>query len=156
MMTQSDLEKAAVDAVTEKLNNMLADYHIIYGHLHALHWNLEGKQFFTVHRELEGIYEGLAEDIDDIAERILSLGRRPVTTYKEYLEMTALDELPSRKYAADEATKLVLKDLDHQISAVRALIETAGEHSDEGTADFGVELLRKYEKTRWFWSAFAD
>lgn len=156
MLTQTDLEKSAVDAVTDKLNTLLADYHVIYGHLHALHWNLEGKNFFTVHRELEGIYEGLAEDIDDVAERILSLGRRPITTFKEYIEISKLEELSSRKYTAEEATTLVLKDLDYQISALRALIETAGEHNDEGTADFGVEMLRKYEKTRWFWSAFAD
>lgn len=156
MLTQSDLDKNTVDVVTDKLNGLLADYHIIYGHLHALHWNLEGKNFFTVHRELEGIYEDLAEDIDDVAERILSLGRRPVTTFKEYLAISSLEELSSRKYTAEEATKLVLKDLDHQITAVRSLIETAGEHNDEGTADFGVEMLRKYEKTRWFWSAFDD
>ena len=156
MLTQSDLNKDAVDAVTDTLNSILADYHIIYGHLHTLHWNLEGKQFFTVHRELQTLYEDLAEDIDEVAERVLSLGRRPVTTFKEYLEMTSLEELSSRKYTADEATKLVLQDVDHQVAAVRRLIEVAGEHNDEGTADFGVEMLRKYEKNRWFWSAFSD
>jgi starvation-inducible DNA-binding protein len=156
MMTQSDLEKSAVDAVTDKLNGLLADYHVIYGHLHALHWNIEGQRFFTVHKELEDLYDGIAEDIDDVAERILALGRRPVTTLKEYLEISSLEELASRKYTAEETTKLVLKDLDHQISAVRALIEVAGEHNDEGSADFGVEMLRKYEKARWMWSAFAD
>ncbi len=155
MMTQTDLEKGAVDAVTDKLNVMLADYHVIYGHLHALHWNLEGKNFFTLHEELEKMYDGVAEDIDEVAERILMLGRRPVTTFKEYLEMSSLDELSSRKYTTDETVKLVLADLDYQVKAVRQLIETAGEHNDEATADFGVQMLQKYEKARWMWSAFA-
>lgn len=156
MLTQSDLEKSAVDAVTDKLNELLADYHVIYGHLHALHWNLEGKNFFTLHSELETLYDGLAEDIDDVAERILSLGRRPMTTFKDYVEKSSLDELASRKYTTDETVKLVLDDLNYQIKKVRELIEIAGEHNDEGSADFGVEMLRKYEKTRWMWSAFSD
>jgi starvation-inducible DNA-binding protein len=154
MMTAFDLNKSAVEAVTGKLNTLLADYHVIYGHLHALHWNLEGPNFFTVHRELETMYTGLAEHIDEVAERMLSLGARPATMMKEYLELSSLDELPSRKYNAEEATDLVLKDLDHQISAVRDLIETAGEHNDEGTADFGVGMVREFEKQRWFSSAF--
>lgn len=155
MTPNVDLDKATTEAVTKKLNALLADYHIIYGHLHALHWNLEGKQFFTVHRELETMYDQMADFIDDIAERILSLGNRPATTFKEYLEATELDELPSRKYDADEAANLVLGDLNHTIAGVRDLIEIAGEHNDEGTADFGVEMLRAFEKQRWFWSAFS-
>jgi starvation-inducible DNA-binding protein len=154
MMTNVDLDKAATEAVTKKLNTLLADFHIIYGHLHALHWNVEGKEFFTVHEKLQEMYEGLAEHIDDVAERILMLGNRPPTTLKEYLELTSLDELSSRKYEAAEVAKLVLADLEHQITTTRALIETAGEHNDEGTADFGVGMLRDFEKERWFWSAF--
>ena len=155
MMTSTDMQKSATEAITNKLNRLLADYHVIYGHLHALHWNVEGPNFFTVHRELQSMYEQLAEYIDDVAERILSLGNRPMTTLKEYVENSELDELSSRKYDAQEVTKLVLKDLDYQISQLRSLIETSGEHNDEGTADFGVEMLRTFEKQRWFWSAFS-
>lgn len=155
MMTNTDMQKSATETITNRLNRLLADYQVIYGHLHALHWNIEGKQFFTVHREIESMYEQLSEYIDEVAERILSLGNRPATKLKEYVEMSELEELGSRKYEADEAAKLILKDLDYQISQLRALIETAGENNDEGTADFGVEMLRTFEKQRWFWSAFS-
>lgn len=154
-MTSTDMQKTATEAITNKLNRLLADYQVIYAHLHALHWNIEGKDFFTVHRELETMYDQMAEFIDDVAERILSLGNRPATTLKEYVEMSELDELPSRKYESDETAKLVLKDLDYAISQLRSLIESAGEYKDEGTADFGVEMLRAFEKQRWFWSAFS-
>jgi starvation-inducible DNA-binding protein len=155
MMTNTDMQKTATEAITNKLNRLLADYQVIYAHLHALHWNVEGKQFFTAHRELETMYDQVAEFIDDVAERILTLGNRPATTLKEYIEMSELDELSSRKYDSDEVAELVLKDLDYSIAQLRALIETAGEYKDEGTADFGVEMLRELEKQRWFWSAFS-
>ena len=156
MMTKTDLHTEATAAITDHLNTMLSDSHVIYTHYHALHWNVEGKQFFVVHRELEGMYEALAETIDELAERILILGHRPVTTLKEYVERSSLDELASRKYSADEVSKIVLADLDHQITAARNLIITAGEHNDEVTADMGVGLLKELEKQRWFWSAFQD
>lgn len=155
MMTSTEISKGAAETVTNKLNRLLADYQVVYAHLHALHWNIEGRQFFTVHREIESMYTQLAEYIDDVAERILSLGNRPATTLKEYIEMSELEELPSRKYDSDEAAKLILKDLDYKIAQLRSLIETAGENKDEGTADFGVEMLRTFEKQRWFWSAFS-
>lgn len=156
MMAQAKLDKSATETVGRKLGTLLADMQIVYGHLHALHWNVEGHQFFTLHRELQSMYEGLAEFIDDTAERILMLGNRPATTYKEYLETTSLEELPSRKYSPEETAQYVLKDLTYLIGELRGLIETAGENNDEGTADFGVEMLREFEKQNWFWSAFSN
>ncbi len=149
------LDKSATEAVAGKLGKLLADLHIVYGHLHALHWNIEGKQFFGVHRELQSMYENLAEQIDEVAERMLILGHRPATTFKEYLATSSLEELPSRKYSAEETAKLVLQDLAHLIKELRALIETAGEHNDEASADLGVEMLGEFEKQNWFWSAFS-
>lgn len=156
MTTQVDLAKTGTEAITRGLNTYLADSHIIYGHLHALHWNYEGPEFFQVHRELQRMYEELAEFIDDTAERILMLGNRPATTFKEYLETSSLDELPSRKYEAAETAKLVLADLEHQVNTTRELIKVSQEHGDEGTADFAIAMLRAYEKQRWFWSAFSN
>jgi starvation-inducible DNA-binding protein len=101
------------------------------------------------------MYEGLAETIDDIAERILMLGNRPASTYKEYLATTSLEELQSRKYTGEETAQYVIKDLAHLMKEVRELVEVSGEHNDEGTADFGVGMLREFEKQNWFWSAFA-
>jgi starvation-inducible DNA-binding protein len=155
MMAQTKLDKSATEAVGRKLQSLLADAHIVYGHLHALHWNVEGPQFFTLHRELQSMYEGLAETIDDIAERILMLGNRPASTYKEYLATTSLEELQSRKYTGEETAQYVIKDLAHLMKEVRELVEVSGEHNDEGTADFGVGMLREFEKQNWFWSAFA-
>lgn len=154
MTTQTQLEKSTTEVVGRKLNTMLADMHLVYGHLHALHWNIEGEQFFTLHRELQSMYEELAEQIDDTAERILMLGNRPATTFKEYLEMSSLEELASRKYTDKECADLVLADINHMTTTLRDLIETCNQHSDEGTADFGIELLRGFEKQAWFWSAF--
>lgn len=152
-MTPVDLDKQKVESVTRQLATTLADMHLVYGHLHALHWNIEGTDFLTYHRELQTMYEQIAEFIDDTAERILMLGNRPPTTFKEYLEISDLDELSSRKYEVGETIDLVLGDLNHMISRMRELISGANDANDEGTADFGIQMLRDFEKARWFWSA---
>ena len=153
MMASIDLDKRKVENVTRQLATALADLHLVYGHLHALHWNVEGANFLSYHRELQKMYEQIAEFIDDTAERILILGNRPPTKFSEYLEMSELDELSSRKYEVVETIDLVLEDLSHMIVRMRELVGEANDANDEGTADFGIQMLREFEKARWFWSA---
>ena len=153
MMASIDLDKHKVESVTRQLATALADLHLVYGHLHALHWNVEGANFLSYHRELQKMYEQTAEFIDDTAERILILGNRPPTKFSEYLEMSDLDELSSRKYEVVETIDLVLEDLNHMIGRMRELVAEANDATDEGTADFGIQMLREFEKARWFWSA---
>ncbi len=155
MNVQISLDSAATSKVSAGLNELLADLHLVYGHLHALHWNIEGREFFTVHRELQTMYEEIAVFIDDTAERILMLGHRPATRLKDYLETSSLAELESRGYSPLEVGQNVLADLKHLMHNVRALIETSGEHNDEGTADFLIAMLRSFEKANWFWTAFS-
>ena len=153
MMASIDLDKRKIESVTRQLATTLADLHLVYGHLHALHWNVEGTGFLSYHRELQTMYEQIAEFIDDTAERILTLGNRPPTKLKEYLEMSDLDELSSRKYEIAETIDLVLEDLSHMIGRMRELVASANDANDEGTADFSIQMLRDFEKARWFWSA---
>lgn len=148
------LDSSATETVTKALNTLLADMHLVYGHLHALHWNVQGREFFTVHRELQSMYEEMAEFIDDTAERILILGSRPATTFKDYLELSSLKELESRGYTPEESARLVIKDIEYMIARLRELIELSGEQNDEGTADFLIGILRSLEKQNWFWNAF--
>lgn len=139
------------DGVTEALQTHLADLHMVYTHLHNFHWNVEGAHFFEYHEHLQEMYEDVAEKIDDVAERLLMLGERPLTNLAEYAERSELQALPSVAIGVPQITEYVLGDLNHLIHNVRAGIEECG--NDEGTLDFFVDLLRDYEKQRWFWSA---
>ena len=47
----------------------------------------KGPQFFTLHEKFEELYTESATHIDEIAERILAIGGKPVATMKEYLEL---------------------------------------------------------------------
>ncbi len=80
------------ESIIQKLNQNLADLHILYVKLHNYHWNIQGPQFVTIHKTTEEFYERVAELYDEIAERILQLGDKPLATVKGYIENAQLKE----------------------------------------------------------------
>ena len=139
--------------VAEALQRLLSDQHVVYTHLHNLHWNIEGPSFFEYHEHLQDGYEMIAEHIDDTAERLLMIGHRPLANLQDYIDNSTLKSLPSEGYHVQDAIAHVLTGLATLIDDVQAVITESQNASDEGSLDFGVELLRVYEKQRWFWTA---
>ena len=76
----------------EKLNLYLANLNVLYRKIQNYHWNVTGTGFFAIHTKLEEYYDGINKQIDDVAERILSIGERPLGTMKNYLEITTIKE----------------------------------------------------------------
>ena len=74
----------------EKLNLYLANLNVLYRKVQNYHWNIVGTAFFSVHAKLEEYYDALNEQIDDVAERILSIGGRPLGTLKDYLAVSTI------------------------------------------------------------------
>ena len=72
--------------VTNKLNVLLADFQIHYMNLRGLHWNVKGRNFFLLHEKFEELYNSTNDVVDEIAERILTLGLQPLHTFEDYLE----------------------------------------------------------------------
>ena len=71
------LSKQAVEEITTHLNKYLSSLNVLYTKLHNYHWNIEGEHFFTLHEVLEGLYNAVHEETDEVAERILKIGGRP-------------------------------------------------------------------------------
>src|SRR5690554_6958370 len=78
--------------LADKLNKLLADYQIYYQNLRGLHWNVKGVKFFMLHEKYEEYYDEAAETIDEIAERILMIGGKPLHSYDAYLQTAELKE----------------------------------------------------------------
>ena len=89
---QIGLEKKDMTEIIKKLNNLLSSYHIFYINVRGYHWNVKGEHFFSLHEKFEELYTDLQLQIDEIAERILAIGGKPVATMKEYLELSSIQE----------------------------------------------------------------
>ena len=139
-----------------KLNLYLANQMVDYVKKHNLHWNLKGTQFFTLHAKLEEYYDQTADIIDEVAERILAMGKLPVANLKKALEITKVKELPDGAIDTAEAVRILTVDVEYWIHDSKELVELADKEGDVVTADIFTGYLKEYEKTLWMLKAFAQ
>ena len=78
------LDKTKEKHLAEKLNELLSNYSIFYQNARGYHWNIKGDKFFELHSKFEELYNDLLLKIDEVAERILTLGHAPKHNYTDY------------------------------------------------------------------------
>ena len=135
--------------VHEDLRVLLANTYVVYVKAQKFHWNVEDRYFFSLHAFFEKIYESLSEAVDDIAERLRTLGYPAPGSFKEFLELTTLSEAVQSSYKADEMLEILARDYASICDFLKQAIQHAGEVGDVGTEDFFTERLREHEKDLW-------
>lgn len=139
--------------VSEKLNQLLADYQIYYQNLRTLHWYAKGRTFFALHSKFEEYYNETAEIVDELAERILMLGEKPVYSFSQFLSISKLKETePISEGTA--AVNAVLSNSEYLLNSVKEAIQTAENADDDGTVALLGELIGSTEKRIWMLRSF--
>ena len=109
-----------------KLNKFLANLGVEYIKLHNLHWNVVGINFKAIHEYLEGLYDGISESLDSVAELLKMHDEVPAASLKEYLALSSVEELPSVELKGKDVLEIVLKDFNEfkQLAeSIRALAD---------------------------------
>ena len=140
--------------VNEKMNVLLADLNVLYRKVQNYHWNVDGRNFFTIHAKLEEYYNEINEQIDEIAERILSIKARPYATMKKYLEITNIKEAKDQDIADLDLVKILKVDFETLLGEVKDIKAAADEADDYGTSAMMDELITGYETKLWMLGAF--
>lgn len=153
-MSFLNLNKEKVNATAKELNQLLADYHLYYQKIRNFHWNIIGKNFFTLHIKFEQMYNDTQVKIDEIAERILTLRYRPISKYSDYLKQSNLEEAEST-LSDVEMVDTLLKDHGFLLKQLRITLDKANEAEDEGTVDLLTGYIAYLEKTSWMLDAWA-
>src|SRR5258706_6136253 len=99
-------------AVAAALNQLLADEHILYNKTRCYTWTIEGPSFMEFHKLYEAQYNELAEMIDEIAERIRTIGHFAEGRLKEIIKLASLEE-PA--VPTDQSTQIANLDGDHEV-----------------------------------------
>jgi len=155
MKTLIGLSNDYVKNVAKSLNSLLADYEIYYQNLRGFHWNIKGKDFFVLHAKFEELYNEAAENIDEIAERILTLGELPVHSYSEFLQLAQIKEAKNVT-EGKKSVEITLENLNQLVSKKREIIKEAANNGDDGTVTLLSDILTKEEKTIWMLSTFLN
>ncbi len=146
-----NLEKAKL--ISNKLNGLLSDYQIFYQNVRGFHWNVRGEKFFELHLKFEELYNNLQVKIDELAERILTLGETPLHSFNAYLQNSTIKPVQDMKQGK-ECMKNVLDSFEQVIIKQRELLQIASEANDEGTNALMSDYIREQEKLVWMYSAF--
>ncbi len=134
--------------IADGLSRLLADSYSLYLKTHNYHWNVTGPHFNSLHQMFEGQYTELAAAIDEIAERIRSLGVRAPGSYSEFARLTGIAEGTGEESAEEMTRQLVL---GHEAVArtAREAFSAADDADDEPTADLLTQRMQTHEKTAW-------
>jgi starvation-inducible DNA-binding protein len=137
-------------AVCDSLSILLADEFVLYVKTRNAHWNVIGSEFYSMHKFFENQYDELDVIIDDVAERMRSLGHITPATLKKFLSLTHLSEKERDNFESQDFIFELLNDHETVIVNLRFLInEFASIHNDLGTCDFVTGLMKTHEKMAW-------
>ena len=157
MELQIGLTKDQRQGVVGLLKTLLADEYILYTKTRNFHWNVTGPLFHDLHKFFESQYEDLDETIDEVAERIRSLGGISPGSLGEILQLGKLQEAVGGTMKSQEMVGALLSDHEALIVSLRDGLETAqGKYGDAGTADFLTGLMEEHEKMAWMLRAFLE
>ena len=145
-----DTEKSK--RLAELLNELLANYSTFYQNTRGYHWNIRGDKFFVLHIKFEELYTDLILKIDEVAERILTLGHTPSHKYTDYLGKTGVKE-SDQISDGEKAVEEILAAFKTIILKQREILEIASYSNDEGTSALMSDYIREQEKLVWMYSA---
>lgn len=151
---QIGLKDTDVRPIVDELNDYLANYHIHYQKLRGAHWNVKGKSFFTLHVKFEELYTDAVATIDELAERILTLGKAPLSTYQDYINTATIKEIDTIGMEDIKLVEAILDDFSALIEMERALMEATAASGDDGTNDMINRFMQFKEKNTWMLRAF--
>ena len=147
------LDKAKVEKEIEVLNVLLSNYQTYYQNLRGVHWNIKGKRFFELHVKFEELYNAAQEQVDQIAERILTLGGVPFNTLASYVKHATIP-VGENVSDYDKAVRLIVDSIIALLPLERELLSLSDEINDEGTNTLVSDLIVEQEKNLWMLKSY--
>lgn len=147
------LHQDTAEELANQLNELLANYSIFYQNTRGFHWNIKGEKFFELHLKFDELYNDLLLKIDEVAERILTLGHTPEHNYSIYAKSSTIKE--SKKVSDGlVAVENILESFKIVIVMQREILALSSDANDEGTNALMSDYIRFQEKQVWMYSSF--
>lgn len=139
----------------KQLNTLLSSYQLHYQNLRSLHWNIKGQAFFELHLKYEELYARTQIIIDDIAERLLSIGEAPLSRFSDYAVHSLVKE-NAIIHDGKNGVNYILKAQNDLLVIEKEILNLSSEADDEGTNSLMSDLIREKEKTNWMFKAWLE
>lgn len=135
-------------SIAQSLSHLLADSYTLYLQTHNFHWNVTGPQFRELHLMFEEHYTELATAVDEIAERIRTLGYPAPGTYKALAQLSSIKEVDGVP-GATQMLELLTDAHEQVVRTCREALVQAQAEEDESSASLISDRMVIHEKTAW-------
>ncbi|RXZ83431.1 DNA starvation/stationary phase protection protein [Paenibacillaceae bacterium] len=155
MATNAPVKKANSAQLATALNKQTANWSVLYMKLHHFHWYVKGPNFFALHAKFEELYNEATAIMDELAERVLTIGEKPVSTLKEQLSLTSIQEAKGGE-TADQMLQAIISDFVQVSEEMGQAAKLADDAGDCVTNDLLIGKQEWVEKTVWMLKATLD
>lgn len=137
-----------MEQLIEQLKVLLGTNFGLYLKAHNYHWNVEGSNFPQYHSFLDGFYNAVWAQSDDIAEHIRQLNSYAPGSFTRFIELSAVEEATT---VPDARTMLsnIYEDNEKYILQLRAGIVVAEQANEPAVSNFLQDLLAAHQKHGW-------
>ena len=149
--TPTDLDDAAVKAVSEALNGLLADSYALYLKTKNFHWHVSGPHFRDYHLLLDDQAADILGATDDMAERVRKIGGTTLRSIGHISKLqTVIEDNDEDFVPPADMLRELMNDNKKVAEAMRKAHEVADDHDDPATASLIEIWLDQTEKRTWF------
>lgn len=155
MRSNTEMSEQARLNCASAISAVLADTYLLYLKTHNFHWNVEGDQFYTLHKLFEEQYRELWASVDDLAERVRALGLPAPGTYAKFQALASVkdnEDIP----AGAEMVRELISDNAAVARTIRSALRTVQEAGDEASASLLADRLATHEKQIWMMGSMTD
>lgn len=149
------LDNKLTKDLADKLNELLANYQLFYMNARGFHWNIKGDKFFELHLKFEELYNDALLKIDEVAERILTLGFTPLHSFTDYINISKIKEAKNVS-DGDKAVGLILDGFKKILEVERDILDISEKANDEGTNSLMSDYIPQQEKLVWMYSSYLN
>jgi starvation-inducible DNA-binding protein len=148
--TPTDLDSAAVAAVSEALNGLLADSYALYLKTKNFHWHVSGPHFRDYHLLLDEQAADILGATDDMAERVRKIGGTTLRSIGHIAQLQTIEDNDADFVPPAVMLKELMDDNKKVTQRMREAHEVADEHEDVATASLIENWIDQTEKRTWF------
>jgi starvation-inducible DNA-binding protein len=141
--TPTDLDSAAVKAISEALNGLLADSFALFLKTKNFHWHVSGPHFREQAADILGA-------TDDMAERVRKIGGTTLRSIGHVAKLQSLEDNDADFVPPAMMLNELMNDNKKVAAAMRKAHDVADEHEDVATASLIENWIDQAEKRTWF------
>jgi starvation-inducible DNA-binding protein len=145
----ADADRDAVGAILQATLVDLVDLSLIGK---QAHWNVIGKNFRSVHLQLDELVVLARNAADQVAERAAALGVTPNGTAKTIAASSGVPDIETGWLKEEQVVTSITTSLGSLIARMRTRIEETDKH-DLVSQDLLIGITQELEQAHWMWQA---